>query len=232
MNRIVSILFLLLGCVLMNAQERNELVDSAAVRFLQTAENFSALYYGFEYEGLPRTLNHPYLKNDDYTKARLVYKHIMYPEALLRLDLYRDELVVRSPGFRNITLFPENVAFAELHGKHIIYRPKDEWPGCPPNGYYFLLYEGDCKIFEKRIALLIEKTSPGLLERYFEFSTRYYLLKDNVYYQIRNKTGLLKALTPYKKELKRFISSRKLNFRNDAEQFLILTVNEYERISK
>ena len=213
------------------SQERCEAVDSAAMAYFRTVNSYSPLYYGTEYEGYPRTTNHPYLIDDQYTKARLSYQHVIYPEVLLRLDLNRNELIVRSPGFRNIVLFPGNVDFTEMHGKHIIYFQKDSLSGCPSSGYYILLYSGNYTVLEKRNAQLMEKTSPGLLERYFDFTTRYYLLKDGIYYTIKNKQGLLKVLHPFKKELKRFISSHRLNFKDDAEEFLILTVIEYEQLS-
>ena len=227
--RLIVLLLLLSGFVI--AQERQESVDSVATDYLRAVENFSLLYNGNEQEMYPRITNHPYLIDNLYTKARLSYRNIIYPEVLLRLDLHRNELLVQSPSFRNIVLFPEDVDFAVMYGKQIIYFKPDHLPGCPSTGYYILLYSGGCKIFEKRIAQMMEKTSPGLLERYFDYSTRYYLFKDGIYYSIKNKRGLLKALYPFKKEIKRFISSQKLNFRDDAEEFLILTVNEYEKLS-
>ena len=231
MTKIGLIVWLLLCSVMMVAQERREAVDSAAMKYLRTVRSFSPLYYGAEYEGYPRTTNHPYLIDDQYIQARLSYQHVIYPEVLLRLDLCRDELVVRSPGFRSIILHAGYVDFAELHGKHIIYFQKDSLPGCPSSGYYILLYSGNNTVLEKRNAQLVEKANPQSLERYFALTTQYYLCKDGVYYTIKNKRGLLKVLHPYKKELKRFISSRKLNFKVDAEGFLILTVNEYEKLA-
>jgi hypothetical protein len=145
------------------------------------------------------------------------------------LDLWRDELITCSPDFRYIVLFPENVEFAALHGKHVIYHQKDSLTNSPSNGYYFLLYDGRYKVFEKRNVTLSEKFYPERIERDFVFKTRYYLLMDDVYYLIRNKRELLKTLHPYKKELKRLISANRLNFRKNAEELLILTVGEYEK---
>ena len=211
--------------------ERCEAVDSAAMAYFRTVNSYSPLYYGTEYEGYPRTTNHPYLIDDQYTKARLSYQHVVYPEVLLRLDLNRNELIVLSPGFRNIVLHSGYVDFAELYGKHIIYFQKDSLSGCPPSGYYILLYSGNHTLLEKRNAQLWKNANSNILERYFVLKTHYYLYKDGAYYAIKNKRGLLKVLHPYKKELKRFISSHRLNFREDAAESLILTVNEYEQLS-
>jgi len=76
--------------------------------------------------------------------------------------------------------------------------------------------------------LLRQSTSK---EMYYGFTTRYFLYKDGVYHIIRNQSGLLKALQPYKKELRRFISANRLQFRDKSEIFLIRTVSEYEKLS-
>jgi len=211
---------------------RQQSLDTAAVRYLRVADRQSALYYGNDQDGLPRATNHPYLKDILYAKARLSYHQVIYPEALLRLDLSRNELITLSPEYRHIVLFPENVDFAELHGQHIIYFRRDSLPGCPSSGYYILLHSGHCKVIEKITAVLMTEGDGGSRMRYYYvFTTRFYLLKDGVYYTIRNQRGLLKALSPHKKELKRFISANRLLFRQNPERFLTLTVNEYEKIT-
>ena len=210
---------------------RQQLIDSSAVEYLRTVEKQSLLYYGNDQVNYPRTSNHPYLKNEQYVKARLSYHNVIYPDVFLRLDLSRNELIIRSPEFRNIVLFPENVDFAELHGKHLIFFRHDNLPGCPSSGYYNLLYSGKCRILERNSAVLTEKTEFGKLLRYFDLSTNYYLFKDGVYFQIKNENGLLKILSTYKKELKRFISTNHLQFKRDAEEFLIQTIKEYEKLS-
>ena len=232
MIRICMLLLMFWSCHLL-AQNvgREQSLDSTAVRYLKMANRQSALYYGYDQEGQPRTTNHPYLKDVQYTKARLSYHNVIYPEALLRLDLSRDELLTLSPEFRHIVLFPENVDFVELHGKHIIYFRRDSLPGCPSPGYYILLYSGNCKVFEKNIATLMSDSEGNRMRYFYSFTTRYYLYKDGVYYIIRNQRGLLKALNPYKKELKRFISSNHLGINTNAEAFLIRTISEYEKIS-
>jgi len=105
-------------------------------------------------------------------------------------------------------------------------------PGCPSTGYYMLLHSGKCKVLEKQTAMLMQKdTFSSTFEQHYVFSTYYYLNKDGVYYIIRNKRGLLKLLQPYKKELKRFISSHGWQFRRDADKLIPMTVGEYEKLS-
>jgi len=212
------------------AQEYKQPVDEITLKYLQVSGSFSTLYYGNEYEGNQRTTNHPFLKDIQFTKARLSYQDVVYPEVLIRLDLFRNELIILSPISREIVLFPEKVDYVDLHGFHVVYFQKDSLPGCPPNGYYLLLHAGKCRVWEKINATILEKSTTNRLDRYFEFSSLYYLYLDGQYYTIKSRKGLWNVLQPYKKELKQFVSSRKLNFRNNTGQFLIETVREYESI--
>jgi len=225
------LLVFLCGRLLAQDVGRQQSLDAAAAGYLQMADLQSALYYGNEQDVQPRTTNHPYLTTELYSKARLSYHQVVYPEVLLRLDLSRDELIAISPGFRNVVLFPENVDYVEMHGKHIIYFRRDSLPGCPSSGYYILLHSGRCQVIEKNTAKLMNETDGSSLRYYYMFTTRYYLYRDGVYYTIRNQKGLLKVLSPYKKELKRFISANHLSFRQNAKYFLTRTVNEYEKIT-
>ena len=234
MMRTCILWLLVLGSGSLLAQNNGlrQSIDSSAVRYLRIVDSQSVLYYGNEQEGHKRVTNHPYLEDEKYVKARLSYLQVIYSEVLLRLDLSRNELVIMSPDHRNIVLFHENVDFAELHNWHIIHFRSDSLPGCPSSGYYMLLYSGKCKVLEKRFAVLTLKSGYSTSqEQYYSFSTTFYLFKDGIYYNIRNKKGLLKILNPYKKELKRFISANRLRFRRDKQKFFTLTVSEYEKLS-
>jgi len=207
-------------------------IDGYAIEYLQSAKSQSALYYGIQQEPLPRTTNHPYLKDMLFAKGRLSYNNILYPEVLLRFDLYRNELIATSPGYRDVVLFPESVDFAELHGQHIIYFRSDSLPGSPSTGYYFVLYEGNCAVLEKHTASLTSHSDSRMSDlQYYDFRKIFYLYKDGVYYTIRNKNSLLKVLQPYKKELKRYLSSQRLNYRQFPDVFIFMTISEYEKLS-
>ena len=219
------------GCLQLVAQDFQQSIDATAAGYLQHASSSATIYYGNEVEPYPRTTNHPYFKDIQYTEARLSYNNVIYPDVLLRLDLYREELIALTPDFRKNLLFPENVDFAELHGKHFIYFQKDSLQNCPPSGYYILLHSGMCTLMEKIAVEVIENIDIDGVQRTFRFSTRYYLFKDGKYHRIKNKNGLLKVLKQQKKELKKFISTHRLNFKNDAEMFLIHTIKEYEKLT-
>ena len=229
MIRICLLLCLIFKCGCLLAQDigRQQMIDSSAVRYSKIAGNQSVLYYGKIQDGHPNVTNHPYLKDAHYAKARLSYYGIIYPDAMLRLDKSRDELVILSPDQRHIVLFPENVDFAELHDQRIIYFRGDTLSGAPSSGYFILLHSGNCRVLEKNNAYLMHDNNG---EWFYQISTQFYLYKDGVYHNIRNKSGLLKLLKPYKKELKRFIFANRLQFRHGAGELISRTVGEYEKL--
>lgn len=222
------ILFFGSGCLFAQDTGHRQSIDSAAVMYLQKIGEQSALYNGKEEENYPKMLNDPYYVDWKFAKARLSYNGVIYPEALLRLDLYRDDLIIISPHFHQFVLFPENVDFVELHARHIIYFRQDSLPGCPSSGYYFLLHSGACKVLEKQSFKTKYNDRSELI---FVPDNSYYLYKDGVYHVIRNRRGLLNVLQPYGKQLKRFISSLRLRFGHDAERIIQLAVSEYEKIA-
>jgi len=232
MTIVVVIAFLLcIGTI--SAQESRHPANSVSIDYLKAANKSATLYYGIEYEGYAQVKNPPYLTKSPCLKSSLSYRGVMYPEVCLRLDLWKDELAVFSPDLRYFILFPEDVEFAELMDKHLIYHKRDAFPNSPATGYYFLLYDSDYKVLEKQYATFVQKdktirTTWTVMD--FSIKTRYYLFKDGVYHPIKNKNTLLKTLYPYKKELKQFISSQRLSFRRDAAELLIQATGEYEKL--
>jgi len=207
---------------------RQELIDRSASEYMQSAGSDAALYYGYQQAPLPRTTNLPYLNGLDYTTGRLSYHQVVYPNVLLKLDLYRNELVVKS-SYGDIVLFPENVDFAELLGKRIIYFRSDSLPGCPSTGYYFLLNSGKCKVLEKQTASLSSYSSQE--GPYYDFKKNFYLMKDGIYYKITSQKSLLTVLQAYRKELKQYISSLQLDYKKFPDIVIAMTVDEYEKLS-
>lgn len=191
----------------------------------------AVIFTGEQQKGHPYTTNHPYLREQDYTTGGLSYNKVIYSDMQLRYDMSRDELVLRSPDFRNIVLFPENVDFVDIHGYHMIYFRKDSLSGCPDTGYYFVLHSGKYKLLMKQVNVLQQKTNQREIEQYYSSSVTYYLLKDDVYYRIRNKKALLEALGSHKKELQRLFRSHHLKFRKNSEVMVLAAVREYENLT-
>ena len=218
--------------LLAQPDSRQQTLDRAATAYLNTVREESVLFYGAVQEAPPRATNHPYLEDAQYVPARLSYGGVVYPEAMLRLDLKQHELIVLSPDQRQVVLFPENVEEVELHGRRIVWHQPDGLPGCPTKGYYFLLHCGECRVLARQTADLTRKnSSDNYALNYYIFTTRYYLLKDGRWQVIRSRRGWLNALQPFKKEVKQWAAERRLSFRKSEEAYLTETIAAYEKFN-
>ena len=124
--------------------------------YVSSAAGQSVIYHGKEQLKYPTSIrNHPYLKSEKYVPGDLSFEGILYKDVKMRLDLYKNELLLFSPDNRyNIVLPSDRVDYAEFHGYHIFYRYPDERSGNLPEGYYLRLYEGKCTVLGKWSCIL------------------------------------------------------------------------------
>ncbi len=225
------LLFLIIiMCGQISAQEdgQQQLVEKYVALYMNAVRNHAIIYNGKESEKYPRVQNNPYFKGILYTEGQLSYNGVIYPGVYLQLDLCRDELVVLSPDYLfNVVLSPDKVDYAHIHGYHVFPLQSDGLPGCPSSGFYLRLYSKGCVVLEKQSTTLeIRDREPVFMP-----SVKYYLRKDDVYYRLRGKRSLLKALGSHKKELKQYVRHSHLSFRENAETMIVSVVKEYERLN-
>ena len=200
--------------------------------YISSAAVQSVIYHGKEQLKYPTSIrNHPYLKSEEYVSGDLSFEGILYKGVKMRLDLYKNELLLFSPDNRyNIVLPSDRVDYAEFHGYHIFYRHPDERSGNLPEGYYLSLYEGKSTELGKWSCTLSKTIKDMQLDDSFDQSVKYYIRKEGVYYTVRSKGSVLKVFKSKKKELARYIKQRKLDFRHAPEEAIVAVVRQYERI--
>ena len=208
--------------------------DRYAANYMDSVSRFATIYSGESPQPhLSFSLqNHQFFKDVYFTNSRLSYDGVVYPGVMLRWDLYRDELLIFSPARYEIVLKREKIDFAEIHGYHMFYLHLDSLPGCPPAGYYILLFSGEYLLLEKTSKqLLRSNVSMGRDENDFNLSSIFFLQKNGVYHQIKNRGTLLKALDTHRKELNGFIRAHKLKYKKDAEKMVLTVVKEHAKLS-
>ena len=77
-------------------QTRDCLAINAGLLFRST--RIALIYNGKEYSRYEKqTTNHPYLVNAEFEEGTISSGKTLYPRLLMKLDLFRDELVLQSP---------------------------------------------------------------------------------------------------------------------------------------
>lgn len=177
--------------------------------------------------------NHPYLVTPEYSPAEIRHNQVEYKDMMLRLDMYRDELLIRLPDRPyNVVLEPEKVNRVILNGYTIVPISRYSWENAPMGNYALLLYEGKSLVIRKDQVVLNQKISIDNVSYTFMFKERVYICIDNVCYRVTNKKSVLKLFPGKKKELDAYAKQQKLNFTKNREQAAVAIVKQYEALSK
>lgn len=236
MRKIVFGGLMLISLCQLNAQsawKKREVAASDVVKqYLTKAHRQAAIYNGKEMMPYPNAFrNHPYFESNEPVKGLLSYDGIVYPDVLLRLDLYRNELILQTPdNLYGVVLLPEKVDYAELYEYHLFYYYQEEKRGAPNDGYYMLLHDGGCRVLEKHLRPIKESHAERTVEYSFEKILRFYVEKENEYHVVKSKRSVLKLFKSHKRELNQFIKQHNLNFKEEPGAAIVAVVKEYERL--
>lgn len=169
----------------------------------------------------------PVPARDSYGEGSLLYDGVFYTGLSLRLDLYQDELVVRTPNeVYGVILDPTRVGYAEFRNYRVEYIPAEQQGDLPTHGYYQVLHDGTLRVLRKEFLEFNR-----LEERFVHRTVRYYIQKEGAVYRVRPRKGsILKALGGHRREMDQFIR-RYGDLKQDMDQALVQIVSEYERLN-
>lgn len=187
--------------------------------YLKEAGNYAQLYNGevatiynpFVYK------NGPYYKSEDYVVGELTYRGNMYPSQQIRLDLYKDQLVVLVPGVRlGVIVNPYNLNEANIYGRTVIYHTPLLESGLR-EGYYVQLHAGLTLQLLGRFTMKLSDVKDDN-RKYYYLVQRYYIVHNGTYYPVRNGSAFSKLFPTHKKEIKGFIKVNGLTFSENSRE--------------
>jgi len=221
MKRACTVLCVIIVChTFINAQ------NDPVTNYLQQAGAFAEIYNGkmetpynmVQYENLP------YYMNADFTEATVVYKKNYYPNQKVRLDLYKEQLIVVPPGTQHaIVVCSSDVERVDMHKylKTFVWLTPPKESGLKA-GFYILLSDGEkIQLFCKEKYSLQQKLRQTDAISYFECDIRYYLQFKNRYYTVKNKGSFSKLFPQYKKQINKFVKDHSLDFKHQADGSLV-----------
>lgn len=203
-----TLLFFLCG-ISVNAQE---ISDNQLKEYLNEAGDYATIYNGELEVGYDMAYKElPYYISPEFTLGDIVYKGNKYSSLPLKLDWYKDELIVLTPEKRfSKVVIKENVNEVRLHGHLIIYYTSPI-SGDLKNGYYLqLIKEEDITLLAK--TLCIHRSS----KRIFEKRTYYYLLYNGKHYSVSKKKDFVRVFPQFKKEINKYTKELKLKFNKNS----------------
>jgi len=191
--------------------------QKAAAGYIQSADSYAALFSGKEHEKYPlHYVNHPWFTSPEFTPGVLYIHKMTYPGVMMKLDLFRDQLVIT----------PQNSPFsivsaadsAKLHGTTIqLLLPAN---GQGPTGYAVVLHNGTHQLYRKYQLIQRQLVESGRVVYRFETLSAYWLQKDDQYFKITKLSDLYPHFQVERKNIRHFLNEHQLNFRKNPETTL------------
>ena len=146
-------------------------------------------------------------------------------------DILNDDVVLKNYNDTALLLSKEKVSSFGFAGHNFIKVTADSSASAVKSGYYDVLYNGNTKLFAKRVKTITEKIDIQYSESFFSEHDEYYILKDDVFYPVNDKNSALHVLKDRKNELTKFIHQEKLKFRHAREMSFIKLVIYYDSLN-
>lgn len=186
----------------------------------------------------------PY-RNQDYTgngyynttelqKAYIRYDDVDFYDIPVLYDLHKDLLILRRRDDQGyMSLLNTKLDKFIVSGHTFIKIVADSADKKIKTGFYDLLHDGDVQLLAKRTKGIEIEKSGITIRNVFVSYTKYYLHKENSFYDISGKKDMLKVLKDKKQELEQYIKANNLSFKNeDMEPSMIKLSNYYNQLTR
>lgn len=218
---------------------RSQMADSALVKAINIYDREigrnSFLYTGRVYNDKYGSIQgHQYFAEDYWEQCEIVYDGHYFDSVYLMYDIYNDLLLLEhfnSKGMLSpITLHNPKISSFLIQGFSFVMLEKDTISG-KPKGFYNELFQGDrIALYALRKKEITKSNDINSVQEVFIEKDKFYFQLDDVFYSIRKKRSILKILADKKKEIKGFMRSNLLYFRQEPERVLVKVAQFYESL--
>lgn len=218
------IFFWMMGCLLnLAAQAQHQAILD---EFRREAGDQSALFIGkIEWGYSPVAyINHPYWEADDFVFGDIIYRGVAYREVLMRFDAYLQQLVVKSPERKtNVWLEMPSVEKFVMKGTEFARR----------NGEFMgILFSSSRLELVEQLHVSVKDvfSDKGKVQYRFEHDRKFLVLRDGQTYEVDKLKSVMKVFPEWKKELKWFAKTHKLNFKVHRQSSLITVIKYVDEL--
>ena len=193
---------------------------------------FQELITGGQYQEPSRLIEgDPYYFSRQFENGSLTINGITYPEVPLLYDVYRDQVITFHPVFKQkILIKPEKIGgFRLANAAQFRYFPGNESHLRDGNGIYEVLGEGDYIALSKRFKTTKSTREISKYDEVYLEKSDYFLWKNGEFIQVGKESKVLEVLGLEKKEVRKELKSKGLNFKQNPETYLhyIVSVRPY-----
>ena len=219
--------------VLGQATGNQQAIENTIATYQKAIGPHSQLYRGAIYEFYDvRSEGKPYFKDTvQFVNGNVSYYGISYKNIPLIYDLNQKQLVtLLYDKTSKLAFLSEGLSSFDIYGHHFIRLIPDELNKKMDVGFYDELYNSN------KLQLLVKRTKSGQFEsltgkRVYYSQNNYYIKKDATYQSVSTKGQILKVLNDKKKELKKYIKDRGIDYSDNKEQAMVMLLAYYDSIT-
>lgn len=175
--------------------------------------------------------HHPYFLSEDWIMGDAFYDGEYFSNIPLMFDVLNSRLITEHHSSGHpIQLVIEKLDRFSISG-HSFQKIKNESANgsLPATDFYDFLYPGETTVVARRQKVLREKIESSEIHTQYDEKTRYFILKNGVFFQVKSKSSVLKVLADQKNPLKKFMKARGIKFSLDRELALKSLAEFYDK---
>ncbi|WP_374950749.1 hypothetical protein [Mucilaginibacter sp.] len=216
---------------------RQSVFDNTVANYLTAIGDQSRLYNGPEYNFYDAVIkgNAYFGDVNNFTPGAVEYDGFPYKNVPMLYDINKDLVAILLPNkSAKISLLSERVQSFDWLGHHFVYINTDTLKNDKgvTAGFYDQLYQGKTSILVKRSkSIQNASNSTGSIETYFNATKNIYVKKSGNYTSVSSEGDLLSVFKDKKKELKQYIGTNQIKFKDDQEQAMMKVAAYYDQIT-
>jgi len=175
----------------------------------------------------------PYFLKDDWTEGNLLYDGEVYQNVPMLYDVINDKLIIDHDfGGVKLSMISEKVGYFILGGHTFVRLETDSARTNIRSGFYELLYDGTLKAYAKWQKIKNETIAEREIKTTFLNNNRFYIFKNDKYYQVKSKSSVLQVLADRKAEVRKYIRKNGIHFHKDRGKAIAEVVSFYDQQGK
>ncbi|NCI51556.1 hypothetical protein GWC95_16625 [Sediminibacterium roseum] len=174
---------------------------------------------------------HPFFRSPMPHRGEVMFDNIFYPNLYLKYDMLMNKVVLTDSAHQvNTTLNNDKIDYFNIDKETFVKLYKTKNNGLPETDFYQVLFEGKNVTLYKKDQRKINEDSEH--KRYIWADVSYYLKKGDTYYPVGTQGKALNAMDDKRAQLRSYIRSQNLSFREDVEDAVKATVSYYDSLLK
>jgi hypothetical protein len=244
LTRLLKTIFPLLLCApiisfAQSSQQDTTFLFSSVIQakkmYAQTIQGQARLYNGSDYLEYRQTgEEHPYYLENDWVLSTVQYSGEYFENVPIYYDLTTDKIITEHYYSSNkMQLVSELVSSFTFHDRLFVRLITNESKGISlKTGFYEVLYSGQLMLYAKHMKSYYQRIQFEELVVSFVEKNRYYIYKNNVFYEVSSKSTALHVLSDKGQELKHYLKKNHIKFKSDPETALVAMMKYYDTITQ